>query len=144
MTWPRWHPMAVHFPVALVVTAGLLLITARLMRPSHRRAALATVGTWNLCIGAFAALIALGTGMAAVLDLHVDAAAHRAISLHLRWAMFTTLCVVLVAVWRGAGSEHASQPSWLQIAVLSAVTAALVVTAYLGGQNVYEYGIGVH
>jgi uncharacterized membrane protein len=140
---PGWHPIVVHFPLALVVTGALLLLAARLLRHEQRAAALATVGTWNLCLGALAAVIALATGLAAVLDLHVGVAAHQAISTHLKWAIFTTLALVLLAVWRGAGTAPQSRPSWIFMIVLLAATAALIETGYRGGQNVYRYGIGV-
>ena len=141
---PGWHPMIVHFPLALVPTAALFMLAARLVRQEHYTATLATVGTWNLCLGAIAALFALGTGLAAVIDLHVGVAAHQAISLHVKWAIFTTLSLVLLAVWRGAGSAQQSRPSWIFIALLVALTAALIVTGYRGGQNVYRYGVGVY
>jgi uncharacterized membrane protein len=144
MPLPEWHPMVVHFPLALGVSASVFLLAARLVRDPHHAATLATVGTWNLCAGAVAALFALGTGLAAVADLQVGAAAHLAISLHLRWAIFTTLALLLLAVWRGAGNAHDSRPAWVFLVVLLATTAALIVTGYRGGQNVYRYGIGVH
>ena len=141
---PGWHPMVVHFPLALVVTAASFLLTARLLRQGRHAATLATVGTWNLCLGAIAALFALATGLAAAIDLHVGPAARQAISLHVKWAIFTTLALVLLAVWRGAGSAQQSRPSWVFVGMLLAATAALIVTGYRGGQNVYRYGVGVH
>jgi uncharacterized membrane protein len=135
--------MIVHFPLALVFIATLLLVAARFASRKSLASTLATVGTWNLCLGTAAALLALATGLAAVLDLHVGAEARHAISLHLRWAIFTTLALVLLAVWRGAGTAQGSRPSWLFIFVLLAATAALVVTGYRGGQNVYRFGVGV-
>jgi uncharacterized membrane protein len=141
---PGWHPMAVHFPLALVVTATLLLVAARLLRSESYAATLATVGTWNLCLGAVAALFALATGLAAMIDLHVGVAARQAISLHVKWAIFTTLALVLLAVWRGAGSAQESRPSWIFMVLLLAATAALTVTGFRGGENVYRYGVGVH
>jgi uncharacterized membrane protein len=140
---PGWHPLIVHFPLALVMVATLLLFAARLLRSQSLAATLAMVGTWNLCLGAFAALFALASGLAAVLDLDVSVAARQAISLHLKWAMFTTLALLLLAVWRGAGTTPASRPSWLFLIVLLAATLALGVTGYHGGKNVYKYGIGV-
>jgi uncharacterized membrane protein len=136
--------MAVHFPLALVVTAALLLVAARLLRQERHAAILATVGTWNLCLGAAAALFGLATGLAAVIDLHVGLAAREAVSLHVKWAIFTSLALVLLAVWRGAGVAQESRPSWLFTVILVAATAALVVTGYRGGENVYAYGIGVN
>ena len=138
-----WHPMVVHFPLALVIVAALLLVAARLLRSDTLAAGMAIAGTINLCIGAVAALFALGTGLAAVLDLDVGAAAHQAISIHLKWAMFTTLVLLLLAVWRGAGTAPASRPSWVFLIVLLAAAGALTYTGYRGGKNVYEYAIGV-
>jgi uncharacterized membrane protein len=138
-----WHPMVVHFPLALVIIAALLLLSARLLRSDSLAASVAIAGTWNLCLGAVAALFALGTGLAAVLDLDVAAAAHQAISIHLKWAMFTTLVLLLLAVWRGAGTAPASRPSWVFLIMLLAAAVALTYTGYRGGKNVYEYGVGV-
>jgi uncharacterized membrane protein len=136
--------MVVHFPLALVVTGAIFLLAARLLPQPRHSAILATVGTWNLCVGAIAALVALGTGLAAMIGLNVDAAARQAVSLHVKWAIFTTLVLVLLAVWRGAGTAQESRPSWIFVAVLSAATAALIFTGYRGGENVYRYGVGVH
>lgn len=141
---PGWHPIVVHFPLALVVVAALSMLAARLLRQEHRSATLATVGTWNLCLGAVAALVALGSGLAATIHLQTGPEAHQAISLHMKWAVFTTLALVLLAVWRGAGSAQGSRPSGIFLAVLIAATAALIMTGYRGGQNVYRYGVGVH
>lgn len=142
-TVPGWHPVVVHFPLALILTATPLLLAARLLCGDAPASTAAIVGTWNLCLGALAALFALATGLGAVLDLDVNAAARQAISLHMKWAMFSTLALVLLAVWRGAGAAPRSRPSWVFIIVLLAATAALAVTGYRGGQNVYEFGVGV-
>jgi uncharacterized membrane protein len=135
--------MAVHFPLALTVTACILLLAARLLRRPETAAILAAVGTWNLCLGAAAAVIGLGTGLAAVLDLDVSAAARESISSHAKWAIFTTVALVLLAIWRGAGSDSRSRPTWLFSIVLLAATSALIVTGYRGGQNVYRFSVGV-
>jgi uncharacterized membrane protein len=140
---PGWHPIVVHFPLALVVTAAFAFGLARILPGPRHAASLATVGTWNLCLGAAAALFALATGLAAVIDLQVGPAARQAISIHMKWAMFTSLVLLLIAVWRGAGSAQDARPSWLFVLVLWAATAALIATGYRGGQNVYRYGIGV-
>jgi uncharacterized membrane protein len=140
---PGWHPMVVHFPIALTLTAGVALLVARLARNESLAATLALIGTWNLCAGAVAALFALGTGLAAVLDLQVGVAARAAISTHVKWAMFTSMALLLTSVWRGAGSASRSRPSWLFVVVLSAICAALATTGYFGGENVYRFGVGV-
>src|SRR5258708_35304031 len=90
-----------------------------------------------------AAGVAFGPGVGAGPELEVRAAARVAIPQHMRWGMFTTRVLVLLAVWRGAGTAAGSRPSWVFIVVLLAATAALGVTGYRGGKNVYEYGVGV-
>src|ERR1700722_7366947 len=135
---PGWHPIAVHFPLALVVTAAFFLVAARLLRQERYAATLATVGTWNLCVGAVAALFALATGLAAVLHLQAGEAAHQAISLHMKWAVGTTLALSLLVVWRCAGSAQESRPSWIFMLLLLVATGSLIVTGYRGGQNVYQ------
>ncbi len=126
------------------MTAALLLWLARLPGFETRAATLSIVGTWNLCMGSAAAVLALASGLAAVLHLQVGVDARLAISLHLKWAIFTTLLLVLVSVWRGAGNAQDSRPSWIFLMVLTAAAASLAVTGYRGGQNVYRYGVGVH
>jgi uncharacterized membrane protein len=139
----EWHPMAVHFPLALTVTGALALSAARLSPPARHGATLAVVGTWNLCLGAAGALLALATGLVAVANLELATPARAAVGLHVKWAIFTTAALALIAVWRGAGVDPKSRPSGVFLLLLWAVTAALIVTAYRGGQNVYRYGVGV-
>jgi uncharacterized membrane protein len=140
---PGWHPLVVHFPLALILVSAALLLAGRMLRNASLAATVATVGTWNLCLGAVAAVFALGTGLAGMIDLNAGAAARQAISLHMRWALFTTLALVLLAVWRGAGTTQESRPSWIFIVVLLAASAALAFTGYRGGKNVFEFGVGV-
>jgi uncharacterized membrane protein len=136
------HPMVVHFPLALIVT-GALCLTAAWARPALRAApTLAVVGTWNLGAGALCVILALGTGLGAVLDLHIGPAARAAVSLHAKWAVVTSCLVLLAAVWRTAGTASDSRPSTGFTLVLWAATGALIFTGFRGGQNVYVHGVG--
>jgi uncharacterized membrane protein len=140
---PGWHPVVVHFPLALIVTAACFLSAARVPRASRTAETLAIVGTWTLGAGTLGLLFALGTGLAAVIDLHVGAAAHQAISSHVKSAILTTVLVLSAAVWRGAGAAQETRPSWGFMLLIWVATSSLIVTGYRGGQNVYRYGIGV-
>jgi uncharacterized membrane protein len=137
---PGWHPVIVHFPLALIVTAACSLSVARVLRASRTAETLAIVGTWTLGIGAVGLLFALGTGLAAVVDLHVGAAAHQAIASHVKSAILTAVLVLSAAVWRGAGAAEKARPSWGFMLVMWVATSSLIVTGYRGGQNVYRFG----
>jgi uncharacterized membrane protein len=141
MALAEWHPMTVHFPLALVMTGAAALSAARLSR--RRCATLATVGTWNLCLGAVGALAAIATGLTALASVEIGAAARAAVALHVKWAIFTSVGLLLAAVWRGAGGSAEARPSRWFLGLLWALVAALIMTGYRGGQNVYRYGIGV-
>ena len=140
---PGWHPLIVHFPLALIVTAAVALTAGQGWRNPRVAETLAIVGTWNLCLGAVGVLFALGSGLAAAIDLHVGPATHQAISAHVKSAILTAFLVLAVALWRGVGVASTSRPSWIFLILLWLATASLTVTGYRGGQNVYRYGVGV-
>jgi len=140
---PGWHPIVVHFPLALIITATLCLSLARVLPVARGAASLASWGTFNLCVGAVTVFLALGTGLAASIGLSVDAAAHQAIAAHVKSAVVTTMLVLLVAAWRGVGTDAKSRPGWGFLLMLWLAAGALTVTGYRGAQNVYVHGIGV-
>jgi len=137
------HPMLVHFPLALVVIAAIALWLARLLPDGPLIARLSLIGTWNLVAGGLAAIFALGSGLFALIAMRLGPMARQAVALHAKWAMFASFLLLLAAVWRGAGNDQEARPGWVLMILLSLTVAALLVTGYLGGENVYVYGIGV-
>ncbi len=140
---PNWHPVAVHFTIALLITASALFAAGTLFRTSPSGAALTTAARWNLAIGIAVTVATLATGWTAYNTVAHDAASHANMSVHLRWAV-ATASVFLVAggvAWlerrKGAGAGFAL------LALLAGGSGALAVTGWLGGENVYRYGLGV-
>jgi uncharacterized membrane protein len=143
MILPGWHPVLVHLPLAAVLLAVLLFATSWAFRDLRLANVLNIAATVNLVVGAAGTLLAVLSGFAAMLDLDLAESAHQAVARHLRWAIFTTLAVVLLAVWRGAGTAPEARPSPLFVLLLSLATAALLMTGLLGLQNVFRFGVGV-
>lgn len=140
---PKWHPVAVHFTVALLITASALFVAGTLLRTSPSGIALTAAARWNLAVGIAVTAATLATGWYAYNTVAHDAASHENMTIHLRWAVATALVFLAAGglAWlerrRGAGAGLAL------LALLAGGSGALAVTGWLGGENVYRYGLGV-
>jgi uncharacterized membrane protein len=141
---PGWHPIVVHFAIGLLLPATVALCASRLIRERARAETLATVGTWNLVAGAIAAVFAVGTGLAAVFSFsNLPPATAHAISLHFFWGCAAMSVFAVLAVGRVAGIKAQTPPSTIFVVLLLLAAILMCVTGYLGGENVYRYGVGV-
>ena len=133
------HPLVVHFPIALLLTALLLdFIAVGLKRPAFHRLAL-----WNLTLGTLGAATAVLTGLQAE-----DVAKHsfeiwKIMNLHERLGITTLalgLLVVSYRLWRR--DQLSRRARLLTIVVMLIMSSTLGFGAYLGGRMVYEFGVG--
>jgi uncharacterized membrane protein len=114
-----WHPFIVHFAIGLLLPATVALCASRLIREPERARTLATVGTWNLVAGAIAALLAVGTGLAAVFSYsNLPPATAHAISMHFFWGCAAMSIFAVLAVGRIAGIKPETLPSTIFIVML--------------------------
>lgn len=125
-----FHPLAVHFPVALWLTSALLdLLYVRQGDPFHFRAARVLIG-----LGLLGAAVSIATGFADALPLVAKGVGQAFVDLHQVHRTFASLATLLYAVsflirWRRPGVGRAA------IAVLMVVGAALIAaTGWLGGE----------
>ncbi len=123
---PNWHPVAVHFTVALLITASVLFAAGTLFRKAASGGALTAAARWNLAIGAAVTVATLATGWSAYNTVDHDAPSHANMTVHLRWAVATALVFLAAAgvAWlerrkvAGAGvccwcsSPEVPGPSW--------------------------------
>jgi len=133
------HPLVVHFPIALLLSALLLdgLALALKRTPLHR------VALWNLALGTLGAGAAVLTGLQAE-----DVAKHsfeiwQVIQLHKRLGITTLILGIMVTSWRLWKRDRLSRRArTLTLAAMLAMASTLGVGAYLGGRMVYEFGVG--
>lgn len=137
---PNWHPLAVHFPIALATTAGLLLLAGHLL---PRATALPTAGRLLILLAAPSAVIASLLGWHAFQSVEHDAAGHAVMIRHRTWALTSTASLLLLALWDGRRWLAGRAPSRLVTAASLAVIGGLGMTGWLGGEMVYRHGIGI-
>jgi uncharacterized membrane protein len=137
---PNWHPAVVHFPIALAVTATLLLLLGRL-RPANSTF---TASGRLLVLGA-----ALSAGLAAALGWYAfqtvehDGAGHLVMLRHRNWALACTAGLIALAVLDGLRQRAERPPHAALLPIMLVLSASLGVTGWLGGEMVYRHGIGV-
>lgn len=132
------HGVAVHFPIALLIVSIVMDVLA------NRRPALRQTAWYLLLIGTLGAVLATITGLIAHLP-YEESQYTGAIERHQYTAFATTAVFVALAAWRWRSARRDDLPSsavYVGVSLLG--LAVLVVTGYLGGQLVYELGVGVN
>jgi uncharacterized membrane protein len=133
------HPSLVHLPLALLPGAALVDVMAASARGLVRRTALDRVGRalWWAAVGA--AALAGAAGMAASQEVRADEPRARdAMWLHGTGNVGILLAGAGLAAWR---STHRANVA--SAALGASAVAAVVYTAWLGGELVYSHGVGV-
>ena len=140
---PNWHPLVVHFAIALLLTAAALFVlgTAAGERPAGRAATVAA--RWNLALGVLAAAATLATGWQAYNTVAHDAPSHANMTTHMQWAFGTAAVFLAAAGAAWLDRRRAAGAGWLLLSLVLAGSAGLAVTGWLGGENVYRFGLGV-
>lgn len=137
-----WHPRLVHFPIALLLTGSVAALAYLL---GWRRASLASLAWATLTLGWIAIFPAVLTGLVDQNRWEVPAAAQGAISLHIASGLALIVVYGLALYERlrsPAALDLAARRAWL-ILVLVVGVALVVASGALGGQLVYEFGVGV-
>lgn len=135
------HPIAVHFPIALLLTALL----AQGIWLWKRMPVFVEMGFWLLLLGAVAAAVAALTGGWAEDAATVSKEVAAEIAQHETTAYITVWIYAVLAVWqllRKAKMEMAEHRMYF--GALLVASAILIYTAYQGGVLVYDYGVGVN
>jgi len=140
---PNWHPLFVHFTVALLSVAVVLFVLAALLKGYVLRGQWLTVARWNLWLGIGFAVITVIAGWYAYNTVAHDTPSHAAMTEHRNWALVTLAVFVLLGVWSVWRHRAGTEPNAPFLAGLVIALALLMSTAWHGGELVYRYGLGV-
>lgn len=123
-----FHPLVVHFPIALFLF-GVFLDVLGFRRGD---ASLRKLATWNIGFGALASLLALGTGLTAFL---LKGFSFEGIYLaHMLLGVTASLCMVGCALMKKRDSEVGGAKYWVLVGIGVAATA---VGGHLGATIVF-------
>lgn len=140
---PNWHPIFVHFTVALFSMSVLFFVLGRILSTHKWRDQWLTVAHWNLWMGAAISLLTATAGWFAFNSVDHDTPSHEAMIEHRNLALATLAMFLPIAMWSLA-RYRAGKP--VQAAFLVALLAAqglLLATAWHGAELVYRHGLGV-
>lgn len=140
---PNWHPIFVHFSVALLGTAAALHLLSHFIVNPERAGQCALVARWNLWLGAGATLFTLAAGWYAYNTVTHDTPSHAAMKVHRDWALATSAVFFTLVAWEVMLQRGKRGRSWLFTVLLLVAAGLLVTTAWHGGELVYRYGLGV-
>jgi uncharacterized membrane protein/ketosteroid isomerase-like protein len=142
---PNWHPIWVHFAIALLVTGTVIYVVfgwKASAGPIESTQPL-VVSRWMLWLGAIASLASLLTGYWASISVAHDDLAHANMLVHRNWAIGATVIFAIGAGWEFL-RRKANKASVLSAALFLVGGTALFVTGMEGAENVYEHGLGVN
>lgn len=139
---PNWHPIFVHYTVALLTISTALFTIAALFPKLQYKEQLIVVARWNLWIGAIITIITLAAGFQAYNSVAHDTASHAAMTNHRNWAVPTAIAFFILAIWQ-AKLRAQKSVNFIFIFFMIGASLSLVTTAYKGGELVYRYGLGV-
>lgn len=138
---PNYHPTLVHFSIALLTISALFYSASFMFSSGERSQTLLAAARWNLWVGVAISFVTVLTGWLAYNSVAHDELSHQAMTLHMNWALPTLGLWVVVAGWGFLARKI--KPGLIFILFLWLSTASLLVTGYLGAENVYRHGIGV-
>jgi uncharacterized membrane protein len=134
------HPALVHFSVALLVLGGVGESVGILTR----RRAWEQLGGTLVLLGTASLLPTVVTGLLAQNSLDPGGEVRSVLDVHERVGFLLLGSFTSLLLWKawGGGRIPDRQRAWFAIALLAAV-GLVVYGAYLGGQMVYGWGLGV-
>ena len=140
---PNWHPIFVHFTVALFSVATGLYLLSMVVSNAQLKEQWCIVARWNLWLGMAITLITVLTGWYAYNSVAHDESSHLAMTDHRNWALITVALFLIVTAWSVVRHRAGKEASTLLLLVLVVALSSLGSTAWRGGEVVYRYGLGV-
>ena len=137
----HFHPMMVHFPIALITVGFLTDVISVFYR---KEACLSKMGYWLEVTGMAGAILAFGTGYFLTNPMEGEAGIVR--DRHQLFATLTLVTIILGALFRivlNYQNMESSRFKYLSLGIFLIAFIFVSITGFLGGQLVIDYMIGL-
>lgn len=141
---PNYHPILVHFTIALLSISVLFYLLRLFLPINHRwKEQWLNMANWSLWTGCLFAIATVIAGWFAYNSVAHDAPSHAAMTLHRNWAIPTAILFLLLGLSSIRLAIHNKLPGFKFLSVSIIAAILLMVTGWLGAEAVYRYGLGV-
>lgn len=140
---PNWHPIFVHFTVALFTVSTIFYFLAASTKKFKFNHEFLIVARWCLWLAVIVTIATIIAGFIAYYSVAHDTPSHMAMTVHRNWAIATSITILILACWSWLRYRADKKPSVLFILSMLMGFGLLLVTAWHGSELVYRHGIGV-
>lgn len=140
---PNWHPLFVHFTIALFSISAILFVTAKIATNWRLEDQWLATAYWNLWLAAIITIATVLAGWYAYNTVAHDTPSHEAMKEHRNWALITFTIILIMAGWGILQYRKRKEPALVFVIGMVAGFALVLTTAWHGGEIVYRYGLGV-
>ena len=140
---PNWHPIFVHFTVALLTISVMLFAVGKVVTNWRLEDQWAAAAYWNLWIGTVLSIATVAAGWYAFSTVDHDDAVLPAMIEHRTWALAAFGVFGVVAVWSVLQYRAEKKPSALFLVCAFVGLILVIGAARHGGDLVYGHGLGV-
>lgn len=138
-----WHPIFVHFTVALLFLAPVLFLLGAAAPKKRWSHSVLFAARWHLWAGMAFAVGTVATGFLAYATVPHVGPAHPFMIEHRNWALSAAAVYSVLAAWQYALFRSARMTSAAFLVVSVVGLGLLARTGYLGGELVFTHGAGV-
>jgi len=140
---PNWHPLFVHFTVALFSLSVVFFVIQRPLAETDIGDNFLVFARYSLWLGVLFSVITLIAGWDAYNTVDHDTPSHAAMTEHRNWGVVTFAIFFIAAIWWAVVGKINERASIAFLLCLLVGASLLVTTGHKGSQLVFEYGLGV-
>lgn len=140
---PNWHPIFVHFAIALLSMSTIFFVLLKIMHQHPLYEQFRIMAYWNLWLGTGFAIVTAIAGWFAYNSVAHDTPSHEAMTEHRNWALITLSVFVIISVLSIRQYKSIKDTSIIFTSIMVMAFVLLASTGWRGSEAVYRYGLGV-